>query len=676
MADAISFFQTKSYGEKFPFLDLLYEEDFFLPVRIYDAEVTVISGASDSLNIFEETILELLGVFSKTEEDIAKKSCLEKDFVVAVCNSLASNGYIDKSNVLTDKGKNFLKGGNAENLEQLRLRLVMIPRTGELLPFLLKEQDEALLQGDPEGGGKRFQIEFGATGSGKQERVSGFILGRNFKSASRPKRYEVRRLIRYYNQQHAEKIVMPKDGAISLTEQGTFAYLHLKCGVQRGLVDEILVSDGMKEINPILVTHLKTYYAHAMENFQKKATCVQSDSEDGEGQSSRKNMKRQHENVLNAWEGLKEISAVDDPDAQEKQEQQVKLNITALYTATEHALHDFLQKFPDTGKELRVFAKQSIKENEREIKRLAEAQGLDVRNAHTVLSRFDSCRIRRYQKSGVPDFYVVLPLVIAVSYHQSSMQLRILAHRRKKFLADMETLSASKELRHASEEERNWTVVYPGLKKTVAALIHILLPECAIDGRRVEKVHRDISQEKLNAIVSVRETLGPYMWDNLPNSLRDDLLQVAPCYHGQQLVTPVEMANLLYRIMEGYLKTRLQDMQPDKKEKKEEMIAAIESTIPTTLPAALYHVNDHMIQAVWGNGRASLGAYALAFFSCLPEERLKRACEKMDVFALIGKIIELRAHGNHVTLNITMHEEEECALRDQVFECLKEMEKL
>lgn len=137
---------------------------------------------------------------------------------------------------------------------------------------------------------------------------------------------------------------------------------------------------------------------------------------------------------------------------------------------------------------------------------------------------------------------------------------------------------------------------------------------------------------------------------------------------------PMDMVNILYRILENYLRSWASVMD-ESFETKTEMIEFIQRITGSVLPKALTSVNEGMVRAANADKPASLGAYTLVAFSRLPQEKLQQICESYDFFAVIGNIIELRGHANNTQLNLKMDEKEEAQLRDRVLECMKEMER-
>lgn len=680
MPDTISFFGRSGYAARYPQLDLLYEEDFFL--RCYMHDVILYSKKSDELNIFEDTVLHLLGDTAYNENEIAEYCCLEKDFVKAILDSLQARGYIKDVNVVTDNGKSYLDPGHKETKDTVSEELysvLVLPETEEMLPILLQENDEHIYDGGISENNSRYEMIFDRDGAGKEELIKGkFGIKRSsVDNTCKIYPYEIRQLISEYNRTNAKKIKLVQQGSINVSSIGHEVYLHLKCGIQYGLVDQVIVSDGTSVITSVLVQYLKDMCPNYLEQVQKRATEAKS------GTSLQLPIRKQkYADILLVWQNIKPIPEAVTPDEQHQRLDWIHQNIIQMHALVEQILNYYLKSHPLPPYQYDVFVTQNAERNERLLKHMAIELGLDSSDAITVLGKLNQQRLRRYQKTEVPELTCVLPLVIATSKLNDLGELRTLGRKRRFFLRDMERLDDSKALRHGDQEVKDVYNDHQQLLITVKTMLKMLLPDCRIDeekGKDKFSAVEQVSQDRLNAIVSLRTVLGNAFLDRISGNLKEDLLQVSPYYVGDLMPYPMDMVNILYRILENYLRSR--SMFIDKRpQTKDEIIEYLQKMIGLDIPSVLCSVNDGMIKAAISDKPASLGAYVLVFFGFLPKEKLQGKVKELsnfeDLFTTIGRIIELRGHGNNIELNLSMHEEEEVHLRNRVFECINKMEKI
>ena len=665
MGEIISFFKKNSYMDKFPALDLIREEDVFLECVAYDAVITVAGGNTDKLNIFEQVILELLGRVGCSIDQIMEKTCLERDFVKAVCDKLQKEEYIDNANTIKAKGQNALN--QRVSYTERNVKLVVLPATSSILPMLIV--DDRLFQGSVDNGWMSMEVDEGNAGDAVN--IKGRLLfNRHEKKKKQIRHHEIREQVRLYNQKQSEEkhLHLIPNGSLSCYSQGSKMYLHFKCGVQRGMVDQVIVSDGLSINSGILAEYLCEYHRQYVQGVQERSTQEMTVSNDGSC-----HMHRKYESLLQIWESLEEVKPSNNINEQQAMLQRRKDNLAKLYSAAEHALNYYLSYMPLSSKQERIFCRQDRKRNGQLICKMAEDIGLRASPKMEILGKLSKVGIKRYKKSEIPDLYVVLPMAIATCWENKCNDFRRLDIKCRCLLKDLEKLSESKSLRHGSEEAKGLVEDYEQLKDTVQVMIKILLPDCSLEGEKVSR--HDISQQRLNEAVALQKVLGTDIYDRLGDNLKEDMLRVSPYYQGYMMLTPVEMVNTLYRILENYMRTRSQDMDATNL-KAQEVVADVEEKASVTLPKALSSVGVNMINAALKDENASLGAYALALFCRMPEDSLERLVQKVPIIQIVGDIISMRGHGNNSRLNLTMSRDQEMKLRDRVFACIKEMEML
>lgn len=673
MPDTISFFDESGYAAQYPQLDLLYEEDLFLGCYQYDINLPVKNENDTTLDIFEDTILHLSGKIPWTNDEMAERSCLAKDFVKALSISLKEKNYIKEGNVLTEKGERYL-GLKTEGLANRYGSVLVLPYTKKLLPILLVENDPHIHQGYWDE--NRYAMEITNNSAGKAETIKGNGLRPKIKKNDTHRKiypYEIRQLVEEYNCTQPEEnyIVLAQHGTVAYSEEGHQVFLHLKCGIQQGLADQVIISDGQSVLSSILTQYIKEYYPGYLKKLQDRATQAQS----GEGRRLLPLDKQKYGDIQEAWQHLKTIAEAVTPDEQRQRQDAIHDNVIQLHAIAERTLHNYLKIHPLPRNQYDVFSHQNAKKNERVLKRMALSLGLDSNDAETVLGKLDRYHLRRYQRRNVPELVCVLPLVIAISKLNDLTELRRLGRKRKFLLRDMERLDNSKTLRHGSESAKDMYHDYEQLLTTVKFMLRILLPDCRLSSIEADSFDiEETSQNRLNATVALRKALGWDFFERLDGNLKEDLLQVSPYYTGQLMPYPMDMVNILYRILENYLRSWASVMD-ESFETKTEMIEFIQRITGSVLPKALTSVNEGMVRAANADKPASLGAYTLVAFSRLPQEKLQQICESYDFFAVIGNIIELRGHANNTQLNLKMDEKEEAQLRDRVLECMKEMER-
>ena len=165
----ISLFGRERYDEKFAGFPVIYEENLFLECRCHEVCINVPVARADLPNIFEDTVLRLLGLFGCTIKEISERSCLEEDFVNSICLALRQRGFVDDNNITTDVGKDYLKQtALAGSVEEKVVRVLFLPDIGVLLdPILHDFYSDADYDGYIDGGMVKMLID--AQDAGKSE---------------------------------------------------------------------------------------------------------------------------------------------------------------------------------------------------------------------------------------------------------------------------------------------------------------------------------------------------------------------------------------------------------------------------------------------------------------------------------------------------------------------------
>lgn len=106
----------------------------------YAFRVTVPVRPAGRLNVFEETVLKLLGNARLDESALVETTCLDSSLVKLVCCRLRDAGLLTERNELTPLGRTSLSLAEEEGLEY-ELRLVFRERiSGTLLPVVLGQE--------------------------------------------------------------------------------------------------------------------------------------------------------------------------------------------------------------------------------------------------------------------------------------------------------------------------------------------------------------------------------------------------------------------------------------------------------------------------------------------------------------------------------------------------------
>ena len=665
----ISLFGKDSYAKKFPGLPLICEDSLFLECRCHDVCIYTASAQTDSLNIFEETVLRLLGLFGKTVKEISELSCLKEDFVQAICSALRQREFVNDNNVLTDTGKDYLnKTSLSDNVEEKAIRILTLPDTGTLLAPILQNFNSEY---DGFIDDKKMIMQIDSRDKGKTKPYEGSFRTvpkekKKFNRAVYP--HDVKKIIREHNRTNDGKIQLADGYAMSISQKGSRVFLHVKCAIQRGLVEHPIVSDGTAMISGALVQYLMENHGDYVDKLFERATTSKAETKT----KDRRWEKYYH--VKHNLEELEDFLAETDPDSNAVNLQRKKNNFNRLHAAVEHALKYYLEKYPLSEEHEKILYSQTPEENCRTLLAFARKLNLNIGGNTVLLSRINRLSFERYRQSGVPTLNFVLPLAI-ISGAEHNLSPFVAAVKEMPNLFELfNTLYRMKSFRHGSENEQPLPDNYLKIAGDVKKFIAILLPDYRQDEtQNKNSAPDDISQERLNAVVALKKALGNKIYYEAGDNLRNNLIRLSPYYKGNNMPSPMEFVNCLYACLENYIRGKTNDLAVRKKELAT-VLSELERLTGNALPKSLKFVSQRMFELATEGQNASLGAYILVMLSAFPKELLTDKSKVKKFLNDTGEIVSLRQHANNTELNLILTEEKLEQLRENAFDAIKFLE--
>lgn len=666
----ISLFGKKSYAEKFPMLPLIYEENLFLECRSNDVCIPIIEAPPDSLNIFEETILRLSGLFGKSVKEISEHSCLEIDFVQAICFTLRQRNFLNDNNVITDAGKDYLNHTTfSKSCEEKAIRVLTLPDTGILLSPILQD-----FNSEYEGffDGKKLVMTIDSHDIGKAKPLKGF-----FKSVPKEKInynrsiyvHDLKKIIREYNRTNNKKIQLADGYAMSISQRGSRVFLHVKCALQRGLIEQPVFSDGTAMISGSLVQYMLENHGDYVESLFERATTWSEDTK------SKNRSREKYYHVKHNLEELENFLSETDPDSIHINYEREKNNFNRLHAAVEHALNYYLLKYPLSKEREKILYSQTASENCRTLLAFAKQLNLNVGENTALLSYVNRLSFERYKQSGAPDLKFVLPLAIVSGIENRAAPFAEAVQKMPNLFIFFNKLYRVKSFRHGSEQETKIPFDYSKFARDAKKFIALLLPDFQQDDTKDRNfiAGEDTSQERLNAVVALKKILGNKIYYEAGENLRNNLIRLSPYYTGDKMLAPMEFVNNLYSCLENYIGGKVKNFSVQKK-KVEDVLAELEKLTGSNLPKSLKFVSQTMFNCATSGRNASLGAYVLVMLSALPKELLTDKDRVKKFLDDTGEIVALRQHANNTELNLVLTEKILERFRENAFDAIKFLE--
>ena len=672
-----SLFKTKNYAERFPNISVLGKKvDFFLECSSYDVILPIKVKGSSKLDVFEEAVLKLIAYKTTTAEEMADILCLTPDLINFIIIRLQEMELLqDNGRDLTEQGKKYIrleqKISDDENIEFAQAKVFVINQTGEILPYIQKGE----LISDPIDTiqGSILTIEYGTVGN--PIKIKGKILRQNRadKKKGMLQSSEIRSAIDKYNRivrdnANYDSIEYAQEWAIENTLSDDI-YFHMQAVVQNGNIDEILVSDGLVVNIDFVNDYIRKNHPDFISIVKERATrniVLENEGENEEESKKIINYKyKELRNLLLRINSFTQLfSCVDSEEESEKnsfasfdenqmlQAEQKKFLLNC-YSAFEWSLFYYVTKYPLSSNISSIIDNQTAFQNANTLLQMAEKIGvLNPVKYEDLFYSLDSNRIKRMFRTNTPELRVALSLAIVVSVHNSQSEFRYLFNKRPGLFRVLRDLFREHgDLAHQTftneiDKKRN-EEIYNLLIDFVA----ILQPDFdfeEIDGVNVERRISQISQEKLNAEVSLSKRLGAlYYYNLLPETIKEEWILVSP--DKVHYPESPEYFDILYRIMQDTLFYALKDIRKNPQLNKEDILSKLRQK--GIVSNCFNTVNEVFVGQILMNENGTLGANAMVYLYYQSDDLVEKL-KSADFIQTIEKLIQLRKHGNNVALSV------------------------
>lgn len=666
---AISLFGKKSYSDLFPNIPLLDEKDFFILFDYFAFHLPVVGNWQQvrELNLFEESVLRMLGIGNYDRESLTETLCLPSDLISFILISLESKGYISKSKTITPKGSAYIGGGLASNAASLTPVYVLIRRdSGEILPTLFPRKalaKTAILDREA----KRVNITIGSTGN--EETFSHrYIAGKSSHQRKNLTQAEIRSVIKQHNNSSEYPLYIPDDTHIEYSFEGSI-FVHAKFILQEGYIDNMLSSLGISYHSPSVLKYVLNGYPGLRAKIkQDAASHMESSNEKKEEKISRRySMLRK---CLKDASNRRDYDNIDEFNENRIDDAQAIRNLSV---AVEWALAYHIREtgVPDT---LTLTLKtQSPRQNGIMLQEMAELAGLPHAKKHGNLFSYVSyANFSAWQAGGEPSLALLLPIAAGIARRRSDSLLipAILSLGKHEVAGDGLALIArianyGKAVRHGEKWVPKAGDTVSSLKGAVLEFIDTLLPACRNAGQDDKKFDRsgNASQRRLNAEVKVIENMGESTFYSLSGDIRRLMLEsVMLAESDDAIATITAISSVLEK--EFFYKFNSKKGEPHLKQVLERLRKR------NALPHGLANVSPTYYENAVNGKKSTLGASFLAWLGSLSDDNLDVVI-KENISNIVNALARMRGHGAG-SLELDMDDVN--AMQTEVFRIVKWLE--
>lgn len=668
-----SLFKTRSYKEIFPNnIDILGNKvDFFLECTTYDMILPVRVKEKSKLDIFEEAVLRFMNFKVTSSKEIADSLCLTPDLINFIIIRLKEMEFLKENGKdLTEQGKNYIDSSlnNKENtnIEYRQAKLFVLNQTGDILPYI--QTGEFINEPVEDIQKKCLTLGYGTTGN--PIKVKGEILCQDKKTneiKGSLSNKEIRKALWRYNRiakrnRQYKTIKYAPEWAIDNTSSDN-VYFHMQAIIQDGNSDDILVTDGFVINVDFINQYIKEKHSEFIQKVKEKATKngLKNDEINYTQNKVINNLKYKELNKLmnkinsslDLYESNKEEQVLNLDQNKEFQNKQ-KNFLLNCYSALEWCLYYYNLRNPIPEPMNTVIESQNAHQNEETILQMAKKIAIEHPERYEDLFyTLDRKRMDRMFKDKTPELRVALSMAIISAANDENNCFRKLLKVQSDLFRVLKDLF--KEHGDLSHQTVTYDIDRTRNKKIYKLLINFienLIPDYKIDDKKVQNQSIDfISQERLNAEVSLRRELGTIYFESLPETIRNEWMLIV--LNKTKYLEIYEYFNVLYRIMQDTLFYALKEMKKNPFLTKEKILSKLKAL--NIQLNSLETVKEVFIKQIALNENATLGANALVYLYCLQDsyqiDKLKQLIEN-EFIKVIEELVQLRKHGNNIMFNV------------------------
>ena len=669
-----SLFKTKNYEECFPNISVLGKKvDFFLECSSYDVILPVKVKGDSKLDVFEEAVFKLIAYKTTTAADMADILCLTPDLINFIIIRLQEMELLqDNGRDLTEQGKKYIHvneeiSDNA-NVEFAQAKVFILNQTGEILHYIHKGE----LISDPIDNihGSLLTVEYGTVGNpiiikgkilrqSKSENKKGMLQSSSIRAAIDKYNRIIRENMQYDSIEYAQ------EWAIENTSSDD-VYFHMQAVVQKGNIDEILISDGLVVNIDFVNNYIKKYHPDFISVVKERATKnIIQDNEDDTEENVKPILHYKYRELRDLLSRINSFSQVYEyaeneeenkffsQDENQMLQAEQKKFLLNCYSAFEWSLYYYDLKYPLNNNVKSIVENQTAFQNANMLLQMAEKIGvMNPEKYENLFYSLDNNRIKRMFRTNTPELRVALSLAIITSIHNGQCEFRELFNKRPGLFRVLRNLFrehgdlAHQTFTYEIDKKRNREVY-----DLLIDFVTILQPDYDFNETGETKNKKEItqiSQDKLNAEVSLSKRLGAlYYYNLLPETIKEEWLLVSP----DKLHYPetAEYFDILYRIMQDTLYHVLKDIRKNPQLCKSDILIKLKEK--GIVSSNFDTVNEVFVEQILMNENSTLGANAMVYLY-YQKDNVIDELKKASFVETIEELIRLRKHGNNVALSI------------------------
>jgi len=686
--------------------------DILWPFHAY--EICLPATKNKPLNIFEETILKLIGNGINDITELHEEACMDKEIIEFIIHKLTDHGLLDNRNQITDHGKELIGQWDKEHTENnFVTATVFIDLVGGLLMPVIEHQP---LRFQKKISVKGHNIIFEVGRSGKEKPIyANQVYPHTNLFNIKPTTSDIVNIIKIHRKNHNKFCNLKKStqylpnyysdgGAITIDEDPIRYLYHSKVIIQEGSVDFIISDPFGYGFSSIMQKSYSKYieaneYAeHKLTELKEKALTIRLGKRDSNARMSNLNMfsdslkdyKELYNHIYASevnWKNAKKSPT----SSNEEKDQLMYFGfiIKDLYAAIEWTLRELVFKYPSEHF-VSILESQNYMDNNTLLIKMANKIGFNIQT-NSKLLEVQPSKIKSIATIG-PDMVPFLTLSIASASNDSTHPLYDLSKKNSNWLEFIYELKRSRDAEshgdfkyiNSPKEKNNSSL----LKKityfkdqtynSIKILLPILRPSATGENMPNDSVQEGSNNDdRLIADINLNNFFGYNEFLLMPSELKELFMRTELSMHSvdDKTESEIECKNvivLLSSILEFCLmklininRSKNNDIIIDKDNALDKVI--IYFYLPDSeLPETISTISQMRIERASKGMSQSLGAHLIALILIADTTFLKKL--KSVVPDLVITIDTLLIHRRHGSELIFMQLQELVEIKDKVYD--------
>jgi len=685
------------------------------PVAVFSISIPV--KKEKPLNIFEETIFQLLNQKINDISQLSKEVCMKEDVIKFILNKLCEQNLIDGDNTLTEDGEKLIEQWETEESEYKSASIFYDLIGQQLLPTVIYNE----LKFEQIVELTKYRVRFFDSRFDRNKSISSgaFLDFRDNPSIETPTAKDITKIINFHRKLHfkyiqiSEKkdLYLPnyysKGGAIRIISKPNYYHLYCKVIFQKGSNDFIITDPFGYGFSSSLKKSFNEYLSNNKDEsdmiikMQKEAIVKEINKSEINKVATNLTMFTDRINnypqirkfitsAENNWK--KAIIKPSNSVEEDKHKMYLDYALTSLYKSLEWTLKIVVNNYP-VENWVELLENQNYKSNGLLISKLANKIGFIIPKEFSLL-RVAPGKFKAFSEGSV-ELQPLLSLSILGASNDNLHPFNSLVTKNKDWLDMVNQLKRFRDSEQHGDTQKNKIKVkqVEYFRFQIYETIRTLLPETTVkmkvkgEVENVEDIESKEDQDREKISIFLQEEFGYNEFRLINKDIKELLMRIElfiienkntkeEQLDCSQAITNLSslIQNTLFILIKQCLNKNILENFNYEVVKLQERVERYFGISKYNFPEILTHVNPHRIRSAYNGTNSTLGANLIALINLSQDSDLEELGSiNPNLIEVVGDILFKRKHGNEP---VFMEFKALIELKNKVYIVLKQLQEI